>query len=70
MGVVIEFQEIREARRRQQQLALMQRCIQILELNLEYYRWMYDNAPLDERPLYVHRLQQLSALRDYAVRVQ
>jgi len=28
------------------QLALTQRCIEILELNIEYYRWMYDNATL------------------------
>jgi len=70
MGVVIEIQEIREERRRQRQLALTQRCIEILELNIEYYRWMYDNATLGERPLYAHRVQQLSALRDYAVRVQ
>jgi hypothetical protein len=67
MGVVIEFQEIRQARRRQRQLALTQRCIQIIELNLEYYRWMSAHAPAAERPLHAHRVQQLSALRDYAV---
>lgn len=70
MGVVIEIQEVRKQRRRQQQLALTQRCIEILELNIEYYRWLYENATLGERSLYAHRVQQLSALRDYAVRVQ
>jgi hypothetical protein len=69
MAIVIEFQQIVEARRRRQQRESLERCVEIIELNLEYARWMSDCAPAVDRPLYVHRVQQLSALRDYAVRV-
>ena len=70
MAIVIEFQDIVEARRRRRQQASLRRCVEIIELNLEYYLWMSNCAPIAERSLYVHRVQQLSALRDYAVRIQ
>lgn len=70
MAIVIEFQDIVEARRRRRERASLQRCVDIIELNLEYYLWMSNSAPLAERPLYAHRVQQLSALREYAVRIQ
>lgn len=70
MAIVIEFESIVEARRRRRQRASLQRCVEIIELNLEYACWMADSALATERPLYAHRVQTLSALRDYAVRVQ
>ena len=69
MAIVIEFQEIVEARRRRRQRESLERCVEIIEINLEYARWMSDSAPAAERPLYAHRAAQLSALRDYAVRI-
>jgi hypothetical protein len=69
MAIVIEFEDLAEARRRRQQRASLVRCVEIIELNLEHALWMVGRGPLDERPLYAHRVQTLSALRDYAVRV-
>jgi hypothetical protein len=69
MAIVIEFEQIVEARRRRRQRESLERCVEIIELNLEYARWISDRASVTERPLFLHRIQQLSALRDYAVRV-
>lgn len=69
MAIVIEFEDIVEARRRRRQRESLERCVEIIEINLRYVRWMSESAPAAERPLHAHRAQQLSALRDYAVRV-
>lgn len=69
MGIVIEFQDVVERRRRRRRRESLERCVEILEINLAYARWMSDNGPDAERALYSHRTQVLRALRDYAVRV-
>lgn len=69
MAILIEFEDIVRARRRRRQRESLERCVEILEINLEYARWMSASGPAAEQPLYAHRAQQLSALRDYAVRV-
>jgi hypothetical protein len=69
MAIVIEFQDIVEARRRRRQRESIERCVEIIELNLRHALWMSDYGPTAERLLHSHRVQTLSALRDYAERV-
>jgi hypothetical protein len=69
MAIVIEFEEIVEARRRRRQRESLERCVEIIDINLEYARLMSDCGPVAERPLHVRRVLHLSALRDYAVRI-
>lgn len=69
MAIVIEFKQIIEARRRRRERESLERCVEIIELNLEYARWLSERGPVEERSLYDDRAQQLSALRDYAVRI-
>jgi hypothetical protein len=67
MAEVISFADIVRARRRQRERACAQRCIEIIELSLEYAVEMFDVAPPAERALYARRIRQLSDLLDYAV---
>ena len=69
MGVVVPFQDIVRARRREQERVCGERCIEIIELNLRLALEMFDHAPIAERPLYARRVRQLSALLEYAVHV-
>jgi hypothetical protein len=69
MAVVIPFQDIVRARRREQERACAQRCVEIIELNFRLTLELFDGAPPEERPLYARRLRHLSALLDYAVQV-
>jgi hypothetical protein len=67
MAVVVPFQDIVRARRREQERACTQRCIEIIEANLRFSLDLFDGAPPAERPVYARRVRQLSALLEYAV---
>lgn len=67
MAVVIPFQDLVRARRRQQERVHTERCIEIIESSLELVLEAFDTAPSAERPLYARRMRQLSELLDYAV---
>jgi hypothetical protein len=67
MGVVVPFQDIVRARRRRQQRACTERCIEIIESTLELAWEMFDTAPPVDRPIYARRVRQLSELLEYAV---
>ncbi len=67
MAVVVPFQDIVRARRREQERACTQRCIEIIEANLRLSLELFDDAPPAERPLHARRMRQLSALLEYAV---
>ncbi len=67
MAVVIPFQEIVHARRRQQERACAERCIEIIESTLHLALHMLDTAAPAERPLYARRVRQLGELLEYAV---
>ena len=69
MAVVIPFQDVVRARRRQRERVCAERCIEIIDANLHRALEMFDAAPPAERPLYARRVRQLSALLDYAVHV-
>jgi len=69
MAVVIPFQDIVRARRREEEHACAERCVELIELNLRLALEMFDTAPPAERPLYARRLRQLSLLLEYAVDV-
>ena len=69
MALVIPFQDIVRARRREQERVCAERCIEIIELNLRLALDMFDLAPPAERPLHARRVRQLSALLEYAVHV-
>jgi len=69
MAVVIPFQDIVRARRREQEHAYTERCIELIELNLRLALELFDAATPEERPLYARRVRQLSALLEYAVDV-
>lgn len=67
MGVIIPLQDLLRARRRQQERACTERCIEIIESTLECTLEMFHTAPPEQRPLYARRVRQLSELLDYAV---
>jgi len=69
MAVVIPFQDIVRARRREQERACTERCIEIIEASLHLTLEMFDGASPAERPLYARRMRQLSVLLEYAVHV-
>jgi hypothetical protein len=69
MAVVVPFQDIVRARRRQQERVYAERCIEIIEASLHVALEMFHAAPPAERPLYARRARQLSALLEYAVHV-
>jgi hypothetical protein len=70
MAVIIPFQDIVRARRREEERACAERCVEIIELNLRLALEMFDAAPAAERPLYARRVRQLGVLLEYAVNVQ
>ena len=69
MAVVIPFEDVIRARRRQQERVCTERCIEIIDVNLHRALDMFDAASPAERPLYARRVRQLSALLEYAVHV-
>jgi hypothetical protein len=69
MAVVVPFQDIVRARRREQERAYTEQCIDIIEASLRLTLEMFDGAPAVERPVYARRMRQLSALLEYAVQV-
>ncbi len=69
MAVVIPFEDVVRARRRQQERVYAERCIEIIDASLHCALEMFDAAPPAERPLYARRVRQLSALLEYAVHV-
>ena len=66
MAVVISFQEFVRARRRQEERACAERCMEILESTLRLAVLRLDTAPPEERPVYARRIRQLSELLEYA----
>ena len=69
MAIVIQFQDIVQARRRRQQRACAERCIEIIDATLQQSRALFDVAPPAQRPLYARRIRHMSTLLEYAVRV-
>jgi hypothetical protein len=69
MGVVIPFQDIVRARRRQRERILTERCIELIDASLHAALELFDAATPAERPIYARRVRQLSALLEYAVQV-
>jgi hypothetical protein len=69
MAVVIPFQDIVRARRRAQERACAQRCVEIIELNLRLTLEQFEAAAPAEQAVYARRVRHLSALLDYAVQV-
>ena len=67
MAIIVPFQDIVRARRREQERAYTERCIEIIEANLRLSLELFDGASPAERPLYARRMRQLSALLEYAV---
>ena len=67
MADVIPFQDIVRARRRQQERAYTERCIEILEATLHLALQMLETAAPQDRPLYARRIRKLSELLEYAV---
>ena len=67
MAVVVPLQDIVRARRREQERACSERCVEIIEANLRLSLDLFDTAPPEERPVYARRVRQLSALLEYAV---
>jgi hypothetical protein len=67
MAVVVPFQDIVRARRREHERACTERCIEIIEANLRLSLELFDTAPHAERLVHARRVRQLSALLEYAV---
>jgi hypothetical protein len=69
MGVVIPFQEIVRARRRRREREHLQRCVDLIEVNLALAGCDFDAALPEERPVCARRVQLLSDLLAYSVNV-
>jgi len=69
MAVIVPFQDIVRARRREQERVYTEECIEIIEASLRLSLEMFDRAAPGERPLYARRVRRLSALLEYAVQV-
>ena len=69
MAVVVPFQDIVRARRREQERAYTEQCIEIIEASLRLTLEIFDTATPAERPVYARRIRHLSTLLDYAVQV-
>jgi hypothetical protein len=67
MAVIVPFQDIVRARRREQERACAERCVEIIELNLRLSMELFDAAPPEERAMRVRRVRQLGELLEYAV---
>jgi len=67
MAVVIPFQDVVQARRRQAERAYAEGCMQILESALRLSLAMLDTAAPHERAFYARRVRQMSELLEYAV---
>ncbi len=70
MATVIPFEDIVRSRHRQRQHLEMERCIEIIELNVRYTLDQFEAASAAERPLHARRLRNLTALLEYAVEHQ
>ena len=68
MAEIFPFQDIVRARRREQERAVAQRCVDIIELNLRLSLELFDAAAPEERELYARRVRRLGELLEYAVR--
>ena len=69
MAVIVPFQDIVRARRREQERRRTEQCIDIIESSLRLTLELFDAATPAERPVYARRVRQLSALLEYAVHV-
>jgi len=67
MATVIPFEDLLRSRHRRQQRVEMERCVEILELNLRHTLDQFAVAGEGEREVYARRLRHLSALLEYAV---
>lgn len=68
MAWIIPLQDRREARRRQEQRQLTERCIEIFEDNLRRELDGFAAAPEADRAHHARRIRQLGELLEYAVR--
>jgi len=68
MGIVIEFQDLVRERRRRQEQATVQRCIDVIEQSLAQTQSLLPSAAPREREVYVRRVEQLSELLEYVQR--
>lgn len=69
MGEIIRFEDIVRSRRRQRERESFQRCLEIIAINLEYIQILLAEAGDAERPVYLRRIEQLSALMEYGERL-
>lgn len=67
MATIIPFEDVLRSRRRQQHQYELERCIEILSLNLRLVLDQLESADDDARPLHARRLRHLSELLEYAV---
>ncbi len=67
MAVVIPFQDILRARRRQAARADAEHCLEMIESTLRLSLDMLEVAAPEDRPVYARRIRQLGELLEYAV---
>ena len=68
MAEIVPFQDIVRARRREQERAIAERCVEIIEINLRWSLELFDAAAPQERETYARRVRHLGELLEYAVR--
>lgn len=69
MAIIVPFQDLKRAREREREREYTERCVEIIELNLQITLRQFHEAPVAERSTYSRRIRHLGELLDYATRL-
>ncbi|HYD50274.1 MAG TPA: hypothetical protein VEB21_18090 [Terriglobales bacterium] len=69
MAEIIPFEDVVRSRRRRRERENLQRCLELLRLNLDYCELLQLDCDEPERTIHRRRTEQLAALIDYAERI-
>jgi len=69
MAEIIPFDDLVRARRRDRERESAQRCVELIELNLQVALQRFATASLRDRQVWARRIHVLSELLEYAVRI-
>lgn len=66
MAIVIPFEDIVRARRQRRERESLERCVDLLRLNIDFIGQLLIDCDERDRPIQVQRLERLTELLTYA----
>jgi hypothetical protein len=69
MAVIVPFQDLQRAREREREREHTLRCVEIIELNLQWALRQFHEAANEDRATHSRRIRRLGELLDYATRL-